>query len=724
MASRRTTEGDRGGAFAGLRRSLGIVVGIALLAIAVPTISAPGRSVLAASSTVELTPAIAGAAKDIGPRDGVFDEVRLPGEPNDNTLIDNGFTEWALAMEFSLASLPAGAVITSANLSFHTTVFAGPRTIELHGYSGDGALAAGDFAVEQLAATATVAPGGPLNILDVTAVVSDLVTAAETHAGFAFREEPPPDPPNNTFITVFFPRLTIEFVEQPIKDPGAPYVDTNNDGLFFAADGDVLLNDGELADGVFDTDVAEGPDYTSAVQGAGLVIPASAGPFANQVGWTFSADGDLLLDTDLSSNLPFAETRLTSRHGDVVLDDPTVSAKSLVRLQALEGDVVATDDQLVSEARGQVQVIARNVDVSGSTLRGERLVSVEATSGEVRAVGSLLAAAPPGLGGEVRVEGSQIDVSHSTLKADLQVLIDAFTNRRGSVVAVGAVINHIGPTGDGPTAMQGDIGGGLGVAIYAYDDIDVSEATVHSRDVIEIASGRDTFGTGLHVLACDGGGGGHLTIGGGDSTLVPNSMLRGARGVFLSAGGFPGDRLDVSNSLIADTYDGPGDHYSFGIAPVLLGARDIDADGSTILGGAGAPVLFPFGGFVSTAGATVTPGFNSTECPDVAFGRGQRPNVDFAFDAVLGASGAVDGRASVDVGGLSFAGDIDCGSVSGDLAILGGTSDSGAVEFVLMVSDDPDGIIVGTGRPNCDTTGFGNPASLPLSNGNIFVFDH
>ena len=91
-------------------------------------------------------------------------------------------------------------------------------------------------------------------------------------------------------------------------------------------------------------------------------------------------------------------------------------------------------------------------------------------------------------------------------------------------------------------------------------------------------------------------------------------MLGGAQGVFLSAGGFPGNALDVSGSTIADVRASGVDYPAFGIAPVLLGAFDIDAGGATILGGAGAPVLFPFGGSVSTAGASIAPGFSSGAC--------------------------------------------------------------------------------------------------------------
>ena len=38
-----------------------------------------------------------------------------------------------------------------------------------------------------------------------------------------------------------------------------------------------------------------------------------------------------------------------------------------------------------------------------------------------------------------------------------------------------------------------------------------------------------------------------------------------------------------------------------------------------------------------------------------------------------------------------------------------------------MVSDRPDGMTIGTGSPDCDTTGFGDAASLPITDGDILV---
>jgi len=303
------------------------------------------------------------------------------------------------------------------------------------------------------------------------------------------------------------------------------------------------------------------------------VIPASVGGLSNRFGYDYRADGNLVLDTDLIAGRSVAQTRLVSRSGDVLLDDPTVRAKRFVGLEALNGSVIATN---------------------GDVIKAD------------------------GNAGKVLIEAAFIDVSGSTLEAGRQVLVDAFTNAQGSVVAVNSVIDHTQPSGEGTTLMLAPTptnDGGVGVGIYGFDDVAVDGAMIRAEDVIEIASGRNTFGTGLHALACnDNGLNGHLTVGGGLNTLLPGSMLGGAQGVFLSAGGFPGNALDVSGSTIADVRASGVDYAAFGVAPVLLGAFDIDADGATILGGAGTPVLFGFGGTVSTAGATTAAGFSGVEC--------------------------------------------------------------------------------------------------------------
>ena len=78
--------------------------------------------------------------------------------------------------------------------------------------------------------------------------------------------------------------------------------------------------------------------------------------------------------------------------------------------------------------------------------------------------------------------------------------------------------------------------------------------------------------------------------------------------------------------------------------------------------------------------------------------------------------------------GVLIRGDVDCGWVAGTIGVLGGLIDGADPDspdsyFTVMVSDGPDGLIIGTGRPDCGTTGFGVPGSLPISSGEIVVID-
>ena len=116
---------------------------------------------------------------------------------------------------------------------------------------------------------------------------------------------------------------------------------------------------------------------------------------------------------------------------------------------------------------------------------------------------------------------------------------------------------------------------------------------------------------------------------------------------------------------------------------------------------------------------------------DMIAGNGTRASVEFAFRVVLTPSGNATGRFDSTLMsniGLPFQGTVDCGRVSGNIGVLGGLIDGGNPDsinsrFTVMVSDGPDGIIVGNGQPNCGTEGYGAPQGLPISSGDIAVVD-
>ncbi|MGH2757720.1 MAG: hypothetical protein ACRDI3_08030 [Actinomycetota bacterium] len=101
---------------------------------------------------------------------------------------------------------------------------------------------------------------------------------------------------------------------------------------------------------------------------------------------------------------------------------------------------------------------------------------------------------------------------------------------------------------------------------------------------------------------------------------------------------------------------------------------------------------------------------------------GYRGTLAFEIQAVLDPLGGMNGR--VDLASPFFEAKfkIDCGWTDGSIAVLGG-HDANAVAWVVMVSDNPDGLIVGNGR-DCDTTGFGNPSSLAITSGDISIVEH
>jgi hypothetical protein len=69
---------------------------------------------------------------------------------------------------------------------------------------------------------------------------------------------------------------------------------------------------------------------------------------------------------------------------------------------------------------------------------------------------------------------------------------------------------------------------------------------------------------------------------------------------------------------------------------------------------------------------------------------------------------------------VQFRGDVECGWVSGNLGVFGGLMDGADPAFpdsyfTVMVSDGPDGIIIGNGRPQCGVDGFGDPGDRHIS---------
>ena len=106
-------------------------------------------------------------------------------------------------------------------------------------------------------------------------------------------------------------------------------------------------------------------------------------------------------------------------------------------------------------------------------------------------------------------------------------------------------------------------------------------------------------------------------------------------------------------------------------------------------------------------------------------GTGTAYGYPFTFQVWIDHEGVAHGTFSGAVAGASgpvlIDGPATCAWIQGNVGAFGGRSTVSDTGFTVMVSDGPDGMIIGTGRPGCDTSGFGDPASLPITEGQIHV---
>lgn len=308
------------------------------------------------------------------------------------------------------------------------------------------------------------------------------------------------------------------------KDPGFPYVDANDDGFFSPSDGDVLLDDGELNDGVFDTAVAEGPDYTVAIPGAGLRIH---GPAITGFALDYAADGGVTVNTNLTATN--REIILTSRTASVELDDPTLHARTLLEISAAV-DIVSTDDVLRASGSDSVIRLDAGGDVllTGTPLTAMREVDIDA--GDLIAINPSAAnpatvKASPNIFGKIDLAADRVDLSHAKLEANRDIIIHANTiaavdsELKANLYAPGKINLHatdlvdlsdahlnarvqINITSDSgaviaPQAhIQSAAAGSSGVQIIAGTSFDANLAHVSAASLIEVISGTHVHAAG------------------------------------------------------------------------------------------------------------------------------------------------------------------------------------------------------------------------------------
>jgi hypothetical protein len=141
------------------------------------------------------------------------------------TATRNSSFEERVGLEFALAALPAGATIISTTLTLHLpTATPMPNSSDVHGYAGDGVIAADDFTVSNLLTNFAVNAAGPVDIAIAPVFIQALLTASEDFAGFILRNVTEPSGVYTIWTTDsgfehLYPTLAIEY--EMVPEPGS-----------------------------------------------------------------------------------------------------------------------------------------------------------------------------------------------------------------------------------------------------------------------------------------------------------------------------------------------------------------------------------------------------------------------------------------------------------------------------------------------------------------------
>jgi hypothetical protein len=179
------------------------------------------RSAVAASVT--LNPVDDAFAVD-QPKDGVFDSI-FPTSPS-NIVGGNNSALYRSALEFSLSSIPAHSVITSATLGLRGGFAAGSSGqvgVEVNAYVGNGVAELNDMYINNVVAGPTIFNLGPIPDLtefDVTNTIKLYYGVGAKFAGFTLSGDP------SEFVLSFASedndesaRPTLNVVFNPVPEP-------------------------------------------------------------------------------------------------------------------------------------------------------------------------------------------------------------------------------------------------------------------------------------------------------------------------------------------------------------------------------------------------------------------------------------------------------------------------------------------------------------------------
>ncbi|MFG0261641.1 MAG: hypothetical protein ACF788_04550 [Novipirellula sp. JB048] len=264
-----------------------------------------------------------------------------------------------------------------------------------------------------------------------------------------------------------------------IKDPGFSFVDVNNDG-FYDMGSDIELPAGVLEDGFFDAQLDE-PGYTAPGAGAGLVINGIAGAAISSGNLDFSADGQIIVNTNLTATTN--NLLLTSRDSSVLLDDPTLQAKNLLELTAAE-DIISEDDVLLGTGPSSVIHLdaGRDVMLTGTRVEAKKTVDIDAAN-DIHIMPSVandaIVKATPNALGKVDLQADEtINIDDANIEARKDIVMESKT-----LMAIDSML-----TANGHGLAKIDL--------HGLDTTDVSRSEILARKTVMIET-YSVLGGGL-----------------------------------------------------------------------------------------------------------------------------------------------------------------------------------------------------------------------------------
>lgn len=228
---------------------------------------------------------------------------------------------------------------------------------------------------------------------------------------------------------------TLTTIEFPSENPGVSYVDANNNQLFETGI-DVALVQGELADGEFDTDEAEG-GYDAVIPGAGLYV-AAAPRFRFEI--DFRAAGDLVVAAGVSLSA-FKSVELNAG-SDLDVTGAKLFGGKEVELKA-SGDIIGGEHTRLFAGKGvEVQAVGA-ISLDGASLMAGKEIAIESEQSgvslvgsqlkagksiEIEAVDSVFASLAKMMAGkevEIRSEEGDVDLQSASVRARKSIEVDA-----------------------------------------------------------------------------------------------------------------------------------------------------------------------------------------------------------------------------------------------------------------------------------------------------------